>query len=163
MVHVQDVQVQEGDGYKLRVRFTDGTRRVVDCEPLLARRPFQKLKQRAVFDAAFVEGGTVAWPGDIDIAPETLYAMAHRLPMPETAERASANEFLVSLREMRDDQDVSQAEIAEEMDLTQSALSQFERGEDRKLSTLQRYVAALGGQLELVACIGDKRYKLRGV
>jgi hypothetical protein len=30
MVHVQDVQGQEGDGYKLRVRFTDGTRRVVD-------------------------------------------------------------------------------------------------------------------------------------
>jgi hypothetical protein len=37
-----------------------------------------------------------------------------------------------------DDQDVSQAEIAEETDLTQSALSQFERGEGQDLGSSPR-------------------------
>jgi hypothetical protein len=32
-----------------------------------------------------------------------------------------------------------------------------------KLSTLRRYVAALGGELELVATIGGKRVVIEGV
>jgi hypothetical protein len=32
-----------------------------------------------MFHCAFVENGTVAWPGNIDIDPETLYELSYPL------------------------------------------------------------------------------------
>jgi hypothetical protein len=37
------------------------------------RKPFAQLKDSPLFAKASVDYGTVVWPGDIDIAPETLY------------------------------------------------------------------------------------------
>lgn len=39
----------------------------------------------------------------------------------------------------------------------------MERREDNPLEPLRRYVEALGGELELVAVMGNKRVKLLGV
>ena len=36
-------------------------------------KPYNKLKGTPLFRLAKVEYGTVVWPGEIDIAPETLY------------------------------------------------------------------------------------------
>jgi len=41
--------------------------------PYLEIGVFRNLKNPANFLNARIEGGTVAWPGEIDIAPETLY------------------------------------------------------------------------------------------
>jgi hypothetical protein len=41
--------------------------------PYLERKPFAMLKGSPLFAKASVAYGTVVWPGDIDIAPETLY------------------------------------------------------------------------------------------
>jgi hypothetical protein len=49
--------------------------------------------------------------------------------------------------------------------MDQSDVSRLERREDFEdclVSTLRRYVAALGGQLELVASFGDKKIILTG-
>ena len=46
---------------------------------------------------------------------------------------------------------ITQAQVAELLEITQSAVSQLEQREDILLSTLAEYVAALGGELELVA------------
>jgi hypothetical protein len=43
-----------------------------------------------------------------------------------------------------------------------SRLEGREDFDDCQVSTLQRYVAALGGQLELVAAFGDKKIILTG-
>ena len=56
-----------------------------------------------------------------------------------------------------DEQDAGKADFA------QSELSKIERREDHLLSTLRKYVEALGGELEVVAVLGDKRIRLRGV
>ena len=37
------------------------------------QKPWSRLKSGNVFQGAFVENGTVAWPGNVDIDPETLY------------------------------------------------------------------------------------------
>jgi hypothetical protein len=37
------------------------------------QKPWIRLKSGNSFSAAFVENGTVSWPGNIDIDPETLY------------------------------------------------------------------------------------------
>ncbi len=41
--------------------------------PLMDKRPFVRLKGSPLFLAARVDYGTVCWPGNIDIVPETLY------------------------------------------------------------------------------------------
>jgi len=41
------------------------------------QKPWARLKSDGSFMAAFVENGTVAWPGNIDIDPETLYEMSN--------------------------------------------------------------------------------------
>jgi DNA-binding XRE family transcriptional regulator len=69
----------------------------------------------------------------------------------------------MTLRELREDAGRTQAEIADLADTTQAALSRVERREDNPIATLRRYVEALGGELELVAVIGNKRIKLLGV
>jgi hypothetical protein len=39
---------------------------------------FHRLRNPAFFDLARVDYGTVTWPGEIDIASETLYEQAFR-------------------------------------------------------------------------------------
>jgi transcriptional regulator with XRE-family HTH domain len=80
-----------------------------------------------------------------------------------TVERARRKEPQVSLRELRRITGKTQEGAAEEAGLSQSALSQFEGAADHRLSALRRYVAALGGELEVAAVIGGRRYLLRGV
>jgi hypothetical protein len=67
------------DGYTVRVRFEDGTSGEVDLayladyggvfEPLRDLGFFRRLR-------ADREAGTIVWPNEADIAPETLYALA---------------------------------------------------------------------------------------
>ncbi|MFM7558509.1 DUF2442 domain-containing protein [Cylindrospermopsis raciborskii] len=48
--------------------------------PYLDMTVFQPLKNPGFFGLASVNYGTVVWPGEIDIAPETLYELSVRLP-----------------------------------------------------------------------------------
>lgn len=57
----------------LFVAFADGTRGSFDFTPYLDLPAFEKLNDPAFFALARVEGGTVAWPQHIDIAPERLH------------------------------------------------------------------------------------------
>lgn len=149
--------------HRLALSFSDGTSGTADLAERVTRKPLQPLRDRKVFAQAYVEHGAVEWPGEVGIAPEALYALAHNLPRPTTGEQARANELEVSLRELRRIAGRSQAEVAEETGLTQGAISHLEREEDHKLSTLRKYLAALGAELEIVAVLGDKRIALRGV
>ncbi|HSJ26960.1 MAG TPA: DUF2442 domain-containing protein, partial [Acidimicrobiia bacterium] len=61
------------DGYWLRLTLSDG--QVIEREvgEALWGPVFEPVRtDREVFEAAFVDGGTVAWPGNADLAPETL-------------------------------------------------------------------------------------------
>lgn len=155
MVEVTDVQAKPG--YVLELRFSDGTTGNATISDLMERPLFAPLADEALFKQAYVEHGVVCWPGDIDIAPEFLYARAHGLPRPETFEQAQHNELEMSLRELRKLVGMTQADLSGYMGMAQSELSRFERREDFLLSTLRQYVQALGGKLEIAAVIGDKR------
>jgi transcriptional regulator with XRE-family HTH domain len=69
----------------------------------------------------------------------------------------------MDLRELRKEAGKTQAEVAEIAEMTQAELSKLERRDDHLLSTLRRYVKALGGELEVVAVFDKKRISLRGV
>ncbi len=61
-------------GAMLLVTFSSGERRLFDCTTLEGSA-FAPLKDEAVFKTAKVEHGFVSWAdGQIDIAPEYLYA-----------------------------------------------------------------------------------------
>lgn len=54
-----------------------------------------------------------------------------------------------SLQELRVAAGLTQAKVSEALNMSQSNVSRLEKGSDMLLSTLQRYVAAMGGKLNL--------------
>ncbi len=60
--------------FGLLLTFTNGEQRRFDMRPYLHYPVFKRLENAAFFALAHVDYGTVVWPGNIDIAPETLYA-----------------------------------------------------------------------------------------
>jgi predicted transcriptional regulator len=66
----------------------------------------------------------------------------------------------MDLRELRERLGKTQQEIAALLERSQSQVSETERRQDVRLSTLRSYVEALGGELEVIANFGDKRIKL---
>ena len=61
------------------------------------------------------------------------------------------------LAELRKIREITQAELAEALATTQSGVSRIERQDDVHLSTLLRYVRALGGELEITAVFDGER------
>jgi transcriptional regulator with XRE-family HTH domain len=57
---------------------------------------------------------------------------------------------MLALRQLRQRLSVSQREMAERLEVSQPAISQLEQQRDIQLSTLRNYVAALGGELEII-------------
>ena len=77
------------DDHRLRLSFEDGTTGEVDVSDLIARGGvFAQLPDVTYFRQVRVDpaAGTITWPNDTDVAPETLYARAsagaagHRVP-----------------------------------------------------------------------------------
>ncbi len=59
--------------FTLLLVFENGERRRFDMAAYIDQKPWVRLKSGNAFQGAFVENGTVVWPGNIDIDPETLY------------------------------------------------------------------------------------------
>lgn len=66
--------VRSMGGHRLLLEFEDGRRGTYDMTPLLQWGVYAPLRDTHLFEKVHVEGGTATWPGDIDIAPEELYA-----------------------------------------------------------------------------------------
>ena len=75
-------------GYRIELVFDDGERGVVDFSSYLQRGGvFTRFHDVGFFRKFRVnpELGTLTWDGEIDIAPETLYAQATGSPLPDWA------------------------------------------------------------------------------
>lgn len=71
----------------------------------------------------------------------------------------------LTMRTVREAVGQTQIDVAQTARMDQSDVSRLENRDDFgdcQVSTLQRYVAALGGHLELVAAFGDKKIILTG-
>lgn len=66
----------------------------------------------------------------------------------------------LTLRELRQELELTQQQVAERADMTQSELSRLESRADLRVSTLRRYVEALGGELEISVTVGKRKHKL---
>lgn len=67
------IRVLPRDGYLLELWFNTGDHRLFDARPYLNRGAFTRLQDASLFRQAFVSLDTVCWPGNLDIAPETLF------------------------------------------------------------------------------------------
>ena len=78
---------------------------------------------------------------------------------PEGRERVETYRRLmdavITLHRLREERGLTQVQVAEVLDVAQGNVSRLERSEDLYVSTLSRYVAALGGHLELTAVFPD--------
>jgi len=64
------------EDFSLLIWFDTGEVKAFDMRPYLSKGGFQRLQDVALFKQAFVAADTVCWPGDLDIAPETLYDLS---------------------------------------------------------------------------------------
>lgn len=71
MIRVSAVAAERD--YSLLMTFSNGERRRFDMKPYLHLPVYRPLADVGFFEVARVDYGTVVWPGEIDIAPETLY------------------------------------------------------------------------------------------
>lgn len=79
---------------------------------------------------------------------------AHRAEVEAEADRLRA-EYL-SLRDLRKALDLTQVQLAETLGHKQASIARLEHRTDLLLSTLRRYVEAMGGELDLVAKFPDR-------
>ncbi len=94
--------------------------------------------------------------GDADKDPE-------RRRRVEAFRRETEKEILAyeqSLAELRRARAFTQAQLAEALDVPQSQVSRIEHQAELYISTLARYLEAMGGRLELVAVFEDRRVRL---
>ncbi len=59
--------------YRLNLIFSNGEEKIYDCSNLLNFGVFQELQNLEYFKKVTVKYGTVVWPHDQDICPDTLY------------------------------------------------------------------------------------------
>lgn len=62
----------------------------------------------------------------------------------------------LTLQELRKTAGLTQASIADGLDMPQSNVSRLEKGSDMLLSTLRSYIEAVGGKLNLTVELPDK-------
>ena len=65
--------VEPRDDHTLEITFTNGEVGVYDCRHLLNFGVFRELQDIRYFSRASVAYGTVTWPHEQDICPDTLY------------------------------------------------------------------------------------------
>jgi hypothetical protein len=83
---VKDVKPMPG--YHLEITFSNGEVGVYDCRPLLDFGVFRELRDVTYFRQARAAGGTVVWPHEQDICPDTLYMDAKKDGAPQPASLA---------------------------------------------------------------------------
>lgn len=69
------VQAEPRKDYRLWVRFEDGVEGEVDLSDLVGEGVFERWEDTTEFRKVFVdeETDTVAWPGDLELCPDSLY------------------------------------------------------------------------------------------
>ncbi len=70
--------VTPGDNYRLHITFTNAEEGIYDCSHLLDFGVFCELRDPRYFRQAQAANGTVVWPHNQDICPDTLYEDAYR-------------------------------------------------------------------------------------
>jgi hypothetical protein len=81
------VEVKPEAEYRLFVRFKDGLTGCLQLRPEELTGVLAPLLDAQFFAQVFIDDGAVAWPGEIDLAPDAMYAQVARRQDPMAQER----------------------------------------------------------------------------
>lgn len=90
-VEIKSVKVL--DGFRVLLKFSDGVSKEIDLEKYLHGPVFEEIRNDPkVFRKVRIDRyiGTICWPGDVDIAPDTLRYDLTPVWMEEEAEAAKS-------------------------------------------------------------------------
>lgn len=121
---------------------------VQGCELVIEWRPGRGFGLSTPADDDFGLG-----PDEVFEDVDAAFARARALLLSQTSTRAPTRATLPALREARR---LSQTELANRLSINQGACSRMERRSDMLIGTLRNVVAAMGGELYLVARFPDE-------
>lgn len=75
-------------------------------------------------------------------------------------EQKRALRDVLALAQLRESRQMTQRQIAEQLQVSQANISRIEHQDDLYLSTLSEYIEALGGRLEITAVFDDESVSL---
>jgi hypothetical protein len=68
------VEIEYQENYIYKIIFDDHSSGLVDFSEYLKKGPvFDSFRDLEFFRTAKIEGGTISWPNEVDIAPKTSY------------------------------------------------------------------------------------------
>ena len=73
IMNPRPIAVRALANYELEIRFSNGESRIFDMKPHLEFGIFRELKDDGYFSRACIQNGTVTWPNEKDVCPDTLY------------------------------------------------------------------------------------------
>jgi len=74
---IKVVAVKANDDYTLDLKFNDGSVKRFDVKPYLKYEVFKELNDLSYFRQVNLAFGTVQWPDQQDISPDTLFLEGH--------------------------------------------------------------------------------------
>ncbi len=81
------VSVKYCGDYQLEVEFVTGEKGVVDLSNIKRNGIFSRFNDMDYFKSVYIHEDVLTWPpGDLDIAPETIYSMATGKPISDSIE-----------------------------------------------------------------------------
>ena len=90
-MHWDVVEVKPEPQYCLFVRFKDGLTGRVRLRREELTGVLAPLRDERFFEQVFIDYGAVAWPGEIDLAPDAMYAqVASQLHEPHETQQAGS-------------------------------------------------------------------------
>ena len=78
---------RETGDYRLLLEFDNGEKRIYDLAPRMESEVFAPLKTRALFERVRIAYGSLEWPGERDLAYDSLYAESAPLEADEELEQ----------------------------------------------------------------------------
>ena len=91
------IDVKYISSHKLDITFETGEKGSVDLsEYSKMGGVFSRFSDLNYFKQVYLDHGVLCWPGDVDIAPETIYSMATGKPLPDWLEDESGRKVTES-------------------------------------------------------------------
>ena len=101
-MHWDVIEVKPEPGFCLFVRFKDGLSGRVQLQPEKLTGALAPLLDEQFFKQVFVDYGAVAWPGEIDLAPDAMYAqVSSQCKEPQRAQDPVGENLLQSQQQYR--------------------------------------------------------------